>query len=707
MSDERLAMLERQVAVLAGRITVLERLLDREPELPAPTVASPAPTRLAAFPVPPPDAVGAAVQGGPISRPAPEQPKRPQLNLEELLGGRLLALVGGVAFLLGIAFFVALAVERGWIGIGLRMVVAATVSTALFAGGVWLYERKGKTQAALGLVGTAVAALYLTITAAAAHYALISPVVALAAALLVGAIATATAVRWGSRTVAGLGIGGALLSPVVAGSMSTEAICFLAVAFSAASGVLVWRRWAWLQVAAFATTMIQLAIWVNSATPGLVVFVSVLAAFAVLNLVATVGYGIRLASAELDAPSILLAVSGALVFGGLGYIGLAADERVLAGGLWVGALAAAHGLAGGFAIRRRPEQPVVGLVLIGAGLALADVAFGLLAGGAVLAIGWALSALALAGALRWLARGRELLQLGLCAQLTLAIAHALLFDAAPSVGTGGSGNTNGIAAIGAVAVASFGAARLARNESDAGRRALDALSLAALAYSEWLAFDGVPFVAALVLSAVALNQSELRAQPLATIGAIVFEALAATYVLAVEAPPSSLVYGASHLGGAAVALVIVAAGLARLALTRSAAAERLALGLAGAAALVYLASIAIVTGFQPGPGVLDTGLSLEVRQQGQVLLSGFWGICGFATLWFGLRRDERPLRLVGFSFLALAVSKVFAYDLSTLASVYRVLSLVGVGLLLLVAALAYQRIRASGERAGDAAARLG
>jgi len=63
--------------------------------------------------------------------------------------------------------------------------------------------------------------------------------------------------------------------------------------------------------------------------------------------------------------------------------------------------------------------------------------------------------------------------------------------------------------------------------------------------------------------------------------------------------------------------------------------------------------------------------------------------------------------LVGFSFLALAVSKVFAYDLSTLASVYRVLSLVGVGLLLLVAALAYQRIRASGERAGDAAARLG
>jgi uncharacterized membrane protein len=67
-------------------------------------------------------------------------------------------------------------------------------------------------------------------------------------------------------------------------------------------------------------------------------------------------------------------------------------------------------------------------------------------------------------------------------------------------------------------------------------------------------------------------------------------------------------------------------------------------------------------------------------------------------LWLGLRRDQRALRLAGFGLLSLAVGKVFVYDLSRLASIYRVLSLVALGLLLLLAAFAYQRIRAAERR---------
>jgi uncharacterized membrane protein len=117
--------------------------------------------------------------------------------------------------------------------------------------------------------------------------------------------------------------------------------------------------------------------------------------------------------------------------------------------------------------------------------------------------------------------------------------------------------------------------------------------------------------------------------------------------------------------------------------------------LAAGVALVYLGSVAIVDSFQPGGEVVATGLDLEERQQGQLLLSVFWSICGAATVAFGLARRDLILRLAGFALLGIAVVKVAIVDLSQLESVYRVLSLVVLGFLLLVAAYSYQRFRPS------------
>jgi uncharacterized membrane protein len=91
-----------------------------------------------------------------------------------------------------------------------------------------------------------------------------------------------------------------------------------------------------------------------------------------------------------------------------------------------------------------------------------------------------------------------------------------------------------------------------------------------------------------------------------------------------------------------------------------------------------------VSGFQPGP---------SVREQGQAILSAFWSLLGLGLLWTGLRRDLRPLRLAGFALLAIAVGKVFLYDMAALDRGYRVLSFVVLGLLLLAGAYAYQRLR--------------
>ena len=86
-------------------------------------------------------------------------------------------------------------------------------------------------------------------------------------------------------------------------------------------------------------------------------------------------------------------------------------------------------------------------------------------------------------------------------------------------------------------------------------------------------------------------------------------------------------------------------------------------------------------------------LDLGVRQQGQVLLSGVWSVLGVAVLVIGLRRNHAALRTVGLGILLVAVGKVFLYDLSTLTAIYRVLSLVGLGVLCLGGAFAYQRLR--------------
>jgi uncharacterized membrane protein len=111
-------------------------------------------------------------------------------------------------------------------------------------------------------------------------------------------------------------------------------------------------------------------------------------------------------------------------------------------------------------------------------------------------------------------------------------------------------------------------------------------------------------------------------------------------------------------------------------------------------ALLYLASVAIITQFQPAAGAEpDLVLDLGVRQQGQVLLSALWGVVGVGTLIAGLRRSLVRVRMGALALLLVTVTKVFLYDLSTLTSIYRVASFFVLGALLLLGAFAYQRLR--------------
>lgn len=526
----RLESVERGLAALAERVAVLEGRA--------------------------PAARETAVRGWPVPAAAAVR-----TDWESLVGGRLLGLAGGGAVLVGVGLLVAMAAERGLLGEGARVALALAGSLALLGAGVWLHERRGRTQASLAAVGTGVAALYLTLTAASALYRLVPVTFALALAVLIGVLATVLAVRWEATAVAGLGILGALAAPVLVGAPARAGtLAFLLVAHAAAVAVLVWRGWDWLGTGAFGVVTAQVTAWAVGAPPT-ASLVTVLALFGALNLVGAVGFAVRRRGAALGHASIMLAASSAVVTGGLGVVVLGADT----GGRWLAVLAVVHGCLG-LAVAGRDRG--VARLLCALAVLLGDAAFALLADGPVLAVGWAASAALLAAAGRADPRDAAVVRVGIKIQLSLAGAHALL----------------------------------------------------------------------------------------------------------VQAPPTALLDGVEDLLGAAVALAATA-GAAWCC-------RRLApLGGVAAAVVVYLVSVAIVT--------------LTGGQDGQVLVSGLWSVCGVAALWVGLRRDESGWRRAGFALMALATAKVALYDLAALEQAYRSVSTIALGLLLLCGAYVYQRLRST------------
>ena len=103
---------------------------------------------------------------------------------------------------------------------------------------------------------------------------------------------------------------------------------------------------------------------------------------------------------------------------------------------------------------------------------------------------------------------------------------------------------------------------------------------------------------------------------------------------------------------------------------------------------LYAASLAILGAAE----ALSTAGEKTEFQRGHTAVSAFWGIVAFTALLIGLRRGLQVLRLAALGLFALALGKLFLYDLSTLSSVSRALSFLAVGAVLLLAGFFYQRL---------------
>jgi hypothetical protein len=368
-----------------------------------------------------------------------------------------------------------------------------------------------------------------------------------------------------------------------------------------------------------------------------------------------------------------------------------------AGEVWLCALAAVHALLGLPQLPRLAIAPSLRRVLVAIGVILADVAFGLSTSGVVLAAGWGATAIAFAWLLRRSSAGetdQQLLGLGLGAHICLTLLRALLNGPPNQLGSGPA-PVAAILSIAVVAATCLACSQLLGATRRAPVTALNILGLTAIAYLTAQTLSGTALVIAWTLEASALARLEHHTHDEVTgYGAIGFLALAVLHILAVEAPPSALLSGAPSLPAAAITLAAIGVttlGAARHQTARPGLRNTLWAGAAGC--LFYLGSIAIITAFQPSGSVDDTLLQLSVRQQGQTLLSATWALLGLGGLILGLRTNAPRLCNLALGLLLVTIVKVFLYDLATLTSIYRVISFIALGPLLLVGAFAYQRMR--------------
>jgi uncharacterized membrane protein len=388
-------------------------------------LAAPRPAPAAAVPAAlPPAPVPTAPKPVPASR-RPSSDR--EIDWSDLLGARALAWAGGVVTVLGIIFFFVLAANRGWLLPEIRLALGATISVALFAAGFWARRRFGSLYAAVSATGAGIAGAYATLLAATALYEFLPDAWALVAAAGIAAAGAVTALAWSSQTVAGLGLIGAILVPLMAfvedGKLSFVGTSFAALMLAATVVVALRSGWRDLLLLAGAASLVQIAGLTAQSEGSAGDVFSLASIFWLLYLAIGLSWQILRVARGIEAVSGVFVITGGAL---ATYASLfLLDERA---GYGLLAVAAFYGLLAAGFLRvelYRDLSSVLGAVSV----VVAAIAAGVLLSGASLTFVWCAVAVLLA----WLAgRARESrLLLPALGYAALGVGYALAVEARP------------------------------------------------------------------------------------------------------------------------------------------------------------------------------------------------------------------------------------------------------------------------------------
>ena len=353
---------------------------------------------------------------------------RSRAALEAWLEGRMLAVVGGVALLLGAVFFLSLAFSRGWITEPLRVLIGLIAGAGLLVLGEFSFTRlRGIVGHVLVAVG--LATISLALLAATRLYHLVPVEWGLLGAFVAAVAAAAIAVRHDSQVVAAFGLVAVLAAPPVLGASPTlVTLLFVAATLVGTTGVALFRTWVWLPPLAFVLAGPQLASYVAGGPPvaeGLIA----IAGFWLVNLLAAGGEETRHATDRLRTTTVTLLLAAAAFTTWAGFAILSGPQEEWRG-TFLAVMAVAHLALGLAFLARNGDRHPFGLVVAATGVAALTMAVPVQFGGPPVPIAWAAEAVALA----WVAvLRRHPYSAGVSVLLgILALGHLALIEYRPS-----------------------------------------------------------------------------------------------------------------------------------------------------------------------------------------------------------------------------------------------------------------------------------
>ena len=687
-----------------------------QPQAPTPAVPAASPQTVAALgqasrrpatPIAETATAQGEVGGGPPARPSGVFA---DWNWEWLLGGNWLARIGIVAIIFGVAFFISLAIDRGWLGEAERVLLGVAGGLAFTGAGEYFRRRYGVW--AQTVTGGGIAILYLSVYGAFALYGLISTELAFGAFTLITLAGALLSLRHEAVGVAVLSIFGGFATPLLLREQLPDQRLLLAYVLVLDVGVLAlagFRNWRWFTLLGWAGSLILFAFWQQELEPSTELAQVGITAIFLVFAGATIAFHIVRQQAAGIADLALVTLNAAGYYS-ISYWLMNDPYRDWMGG-FTAAVAAFYVLLAAACRMRGPEQ--LNLTLFSAGLAVvfAVIAVPVQLGGPWISVAWGIEALVLIRMsfplrmreLRWAGYAMFVVSGGWL--LAADTPGALAEDLTPFY------NEYTISYAAAIVLPILGAylLHLRRGHLEPGEEAVipfmalrAAIFVAAIIPVQvdgaWIAVAwAVESVLALLLSA-RLRMVELRWFAYGLLAAMLVRLLWLD-TISVDSETFRPVLNWRFLAFAAGIAALYALGwlsrrnhegtddLSPVAVWENRTALPALLALANFATL-WLLSAEILTSADSALFDLSRDASENVASLGLSLL---WAVYAAVLISLGVIRKWRWVRLAGLALLAVPVVKLFAYDSQTLEQEYRVIAFIALGLILLAGGLLYQR----------------
>ena len=686
---------------------------------PKPTLGPP-PAGVFARPVSPgePRTPPAPVEVVPTPPPSPEPRPAPPgraLDLEQRIGARWTTWVGIIAILFAVSFFLRWAFENNLIGPGVRVILGLLCGAVLLAGGLLLHRRQDLPYLSQGLAGGGLGVLYLSLYAAYALYHFVGMVTAFAAMFAVTVAGALVAVATGRQITAVLTVVGGLLTPVllVADRPNERGLLgYLLVLDLLVFAIALFRSWPALNRLAWVGSAILLLpiLLGHPASPHPPTRLVLLSALFLLFLAVPLAREVvgRRRAVDLD---LALVVANAAGYFWAVYVTLerwwpvAEAPYALALAVLYAVLAALYG-------ERVSADDPTGDVHLGIAIVFLTLAIPLGLDGPWITLAWAAQGvviLSVAPKVR-----TPVAVWGGLAALLLASLRVLAVDPYWHPAFVAVGNLTYlvhllvVAALGwaGVAAGALGRDHLRVLTPEGFQSLLWVLGSALLGVLFWREPTGLWPAGLLIAEVLALAAlawatrapAFFMATPLLAAGLLV-RVLIYDDALARDAA-ANFVNGPLVMRIAACAALALGANwLTRAAPTTDVAKVGQTLSAVAGVVLLYVLSIGWVryqdVGAQAARAARHWDLAREIEWKTQVGLSVLWTLYAAAAMAWGFIRSAPAVRYAALGLFGLTIGKVFLADLATISTLYRIVSFLILGLVLLGVSFLYQKLRSA------------